>query len=309
MRSPTIEIVLARAVRFGIVVTCSFLVPHGANAQFRLDIEQVAEQAFSELDVEPGDLMLQEDGDVVLRGGRAIAVANRVVAGPDMERFVFQKHRSEAATRSHFEQELMKVIKEIGRDTRLTASQKRKLQLAGQGDIALLMAEANKFRAAFEGAAFDGRDQIVQLVNDARPLQQKLQADLFRDGSIFDRVLAGLQDGKQLKQFHTAKLRVMRDFYRGAVRRVITKIDRMQPLNEDQRQRIMQLMLASPELPDIDFSVVGAKHIVEFALFQLAERRTKLARILDRQQLEKLEPIFKEALAMEDTLRDAGYLR
>lgn len=320
--SMTADFAIANAIRNSVALVC-FLAANTACAQFRLDIERVAEEAFrgsSDSSNETGDMVLQEDNQVVLRAGNARGVVQMgalrvkqapiVVVGPDMERFIFQVHRSEDATRANLEQKLSAAIRSIELEKSLTEAQKKKLHLAGQGDIALLMAEANQFRTVFEGAAVQGRDELLKLINRIQPLQRKLKSNRFGDGSIFSRVLAGIHEAEDHRRFESARLEIHQVVYRGAVGRAVGRLHQRHSISPKQRQQIMELMQTETNLPKADFSSPqAAKHMVQYALFQLAKQPNELSTILDEQQRHAIEPMLKQAIAMEDTLRQAGYIR
>src|SRR5262249_5899162 len=71
------------------------------------------------------------------------------------DQFVFQQHRTAAGARTRFNSELSKRLEEIDRDYQLTEAQKKKLQLAGRGDIQRFFDRyelgKEKFRLAKEG--------------------------------------------------------------------------------------------------------------------------------------------------------------
>ena len=117
-------------------------IPSTMQAQFQLDIKQVADSAFPHVaeDDEPPQL-----GFVQIRGGIDIA--------RNIDRWMFGNHRTEAKARENFENQLKLAIESIDRDCKLTVEQKEKLRLAGAGDITLYFAEIDKIRAEFDGAA------------------------------------------------------------------------------------------------------------------------------------------------------------
>ena len=280
------------------------LMTNSADAQFRLDIERVADQAFIEPDTIDEEMATERIGVVQLR-------RNRLVAGPDMERLVFRNHRTEKAARASLEQRLKAKIDRLDRTAKLTEQQKKKLRLAGQGDIALLLASTARFERDFGGVAMQDRDQLMRMLQELRPIQKRMTTDIFVEGSVFDRVWLGMQDAKQKQRFQQAKRRVMHNFYKGAAKHAITKIERQMPLAPKQREQLMDLMLAETNMPKIrNFSSSrnGAKYMVAFAIYQLAKHRPELAQILKKQQLEAIKPTLKQAMAMEETLTEAGYL-
>lgn len=291
------------------VVFCLVIVG-SARAQFRLNIAEVAENAFDSMaeSAEPQMVMEEVRNPLQQRGGRVRI--NRIVVGPHMDLFLFREHRSENATQGHLEQKLAMKISSLAQTEELTKVEKKKLRLAGLGDIALLIAEVNKFRAQFEGVQAQGPDAILML-RQFKPLQQKMAKDIFGAGSIFERVWVGMEDQEQQAKFQAAKLRVLRNFYGGAIKRALATVKRSLVLQPKQREQILEFMLADENMSKMNLSLSTnhEKHMVDFALFQLARQRVELAEILEDWQLDALDPMFEKAVAMEDTFRAEGYLR
>ncbi len=143
-----------------------------------------------------GDRQSQEDGEQqfgskVLMGDKAL---DQIVFG--------QGWSADAAVR-RCHQTLRQKIESCGRIVELTEIQKRKLRLAGLGDIARLFQKVSLHKAKFEKLA-DGLDSVeafgawlTQLRVESNALQSQWRVSPFEAGSLFSKTLATMLTPEQ----------------------------------------------------------------------------------------------------------------
>ena len=268
-----------------------FVVP--AQAQFKLDIEGVAQGAFPELEVVAAPP--QNNNQL----GQRVFAANQ-----NINAWLFQRHGNEKQARAFLNQQLSLAIDTVDRDVELNEEQQEKLKLAGAGDVALFFAEVEKVRAEFDGEAMNDPNQFNNVWQRVQPLQQRMRASLFGAGSIFARVADGMLGDSQREKLRKVEQKRLRFHFETHLKNTISKAQRTRPLRANQRQEIMEL------LQDVELPSRGTRQMtLQYAQYSLSKIRPALTEILGKEQLKALDPVLRRGARMERNLRKEGYIQ
>ena len=264
-----------------------------ARAQFKLDIEGVADSAFPKLEVIAPPP--QQDN----QRGNAVFAANQ-----NINAWLFQRHGNEKRAREFLDQQLTLAIFSIDRDVKLNEEQREKLKLAGAGDIALFFAEVEKIRDEFDDQAMNDGNQINNVWRRIQPLQQRMRASLFGANSVFARVSDGMLEKGQREKLREVEQQRLRFHFETYLKNTISQAQRTRPLRADQRREIMEL------LQDVELPSRGTRQLTQqYAQYSLAKIRKELSVILNKEQMKALDPQLRQGARMERTLRKEGYIQ
>jgi hypothetical protein len=129
-----------------------------------------------------------------------LAKHHSAVAAQTFDALVFgNRGETPSGVQSWLDSQLRYKIDSVNRVTRLTSSQRQKLDLAGRGDIKHFIDLVEEERRQFEPVGDDelGPEVVKELARTARRLKAKLNSELFNEGSLFDRVLSRSLTGDQ----------------------------------------------------------------------------------------------------------------
>lgn len=270
------------------------LVQVPALAQFRLDIEGVAAEAFpnTEAIATPPEHINQ------LGGQRMIMVDQNINA------WIFQSHGDEARTRKFLDQQLSLAIDGIDSDVDLTTEQREKLELAGDGDVSMFFAEVEKIREEFDDQAMNDGNQLNVVWQRVQPLQQRMRTSLFGSSSVFAKVSDGMLDESQREKLHEIERKRLRFHFVAHLKNTISQAQRTRPFRADQRQAIMDLM------QDVAMPSRGTRQMTQnYALYSLWQKRSELASILNKEQMKAIGQLLRRGERMAEPLREEGYIQ
>lgn len=261
------------------------------GAQFQLDIEQVADQAFPKVidDEEPA-------ADANVNGARH---------GFDIERnidaWVFNRFGTQQGAKTHLDKQLKMTIDGIARECKLTDVQKEKLRLAGLGDMTMFFAEVEAIREEFRGE--NDQNKINQVWQRVQPLQQRMQTNMFGRGSILQKASAFTLNEDQLAKHRQVELERQRFAYRAAVKLLLTTIEKSAPMKSTQRQEMVELLANTPP------PRLMGNYINYYVMYQLAKKQQQLNQILEKPQRDAMQQFIQQGKGMEQFLRQHGYIK
>ncbi|MDB5349867.1 MAG: hypothetical protein JWN86_1114 [Planctomycetota bacterium] len=189
-------------------------------------------------------------------------------------------------------------IEDVERTCGLTEDQKKKLQLAGQGDVKHFFDRVAEKKRRFQLVKND-QNKIGQIFQEIQPLQTALATGPFDHGSIFYKTILKTLDPPQAAKY-TRSLREKTAFrYRAKVELVIANLDESIGLRADQRKKLVALITEETRPPkrygQYDYYIVmlQASRLPESALKPIfTDTQWK---VMQRQmaQVVRLEPFLK----------------
>jgi hypothetical protein len=167
------------------------------------------------------------------------------------------------ATREAWAARLSTEVARIDQVCRLSAAQKKKLELAGRGDIKRAFDRVDEagrgLRAAkrVAGAAKAGEAELAEV-------QRQFAQGLFRDGSLFAKTIPSVLSADQLARYRADRVARRRFRHRALVDLVVDVLATAAGCSHEQRERLARLLLEKTRLStraDQDFVIVLAQAV------------------------------------------------
>jgi hypothetical protein len=204
----------------------------------------------------------------------------------NVEQQIFQQHGSEKSARDELKNSLQLQIEAIDQLCDLDETQKAKLLLAAEGDLARFFGTVSELRQKYSQVKNDGNawNDFWQRV---QPLQAKYNLGLFQENSLFEKTLHSTLNENQLREYSEFSKERKRRFFRTQCELVVMEFERALPLRADQRQRLITVLseegkrFTNPgEIPQV------------YWILRIPE--AKLRPLFEDWQWKKLEPQFRQ---------------
>jgi hypothetical protein len=213
--------------------------------------------------------------------------------------------RNASQGRERIESLLTLHMESVDRACGLSDDQKRKLQLAGRGDIKRFFASVEEVRTKFREARND-QHRFNQIWQDVQPLQTKVNSGFFDDVSLFYKVLKRTLGPEQSAKYERQELERRKFRYETKIGLAIAILENGMPLRDQQRQRFMNVLVKETQPPKRFGQAHYDYYVVMLHAAKLPEG--KLKPIFDDAQWRALSQQFTQAKAMEPTLRSSGII-
>lgn len=217
--------------------------------------------------------------------------------------WVFNNQGNADSVHNRYESLLALKIDFVDKAVGLTEVQKKKLLLAGRGDIKRFFDRVDEKRRRFLSVKRD-QNNINEIFQEIQPLQVEMQGEHFGDGSFFAKTLArSLTDDQQAK-FDKAMRERMQFRYRAKVELAVAILDNAVGFTADQRKKFVDLIVNETKAPkrfgQYDYYVV---------LYQAARiPEAKLKPIFDENQWKILSRQIEQGRGMGQFLRQNDFL-
>jgi len=156
----------------------------------------------------------------------------------------------------------------------LSEPQRRKLELAGRGDVDRFMDRYEAFAAGCPHGAVS-QDKYLELNQQAQPLAARFRAGLHGEGSLFRKVLRSALDAEQLARFDSLQAERGRKRYEAAVKATVAMIDQKVPLTAAQRERLIEVTLRETTPPETPVEGSYKYYVVLLQMSKVPEDRLK----------------------------------
>jgi hypothetical protein len=153
---------------------------------------------------------------------------------------IFGRTGSIEAARERMNQLLSTHLGRLDRQFGLSADQKQKLALAGQGDIKHALDRADELRRKFQLMKYDRNDAVACLM-EARRVRRELEVSAFGVDSLFYKTLATTITRKQKSDESEREYRS--SGYREAVVEAAARLRSVLSLTPEQHRRLKKLLL------------------------------------------------------------------
>jgi hypothetical protein len=235
-----------------------------------------------------------------------LAVVRQVVPDEQFEQWVFQQgrnpqDRNASGARKRLDSVLALQVEAIDRACKLTDAQKKKMQLAGRGDIKRFFDRYEKVKQKFLLIRHD-EQKMQEIWQDISPLQMTLQASFFHEDSLLFKSLNNTLTGEQFARYD-AIARERRAFgHRANIELAVTMIEQGMPLRDAQRREFITLLTNETKPPrkpgQYDY------HFIMYQLGRLPE--AKLKPLFDEAQWKVVNRQVAQFKGLEPLLRQAG---
>jgi hypothetical protein len=194
-------------------------------------------------------------------------------------------------------------VDDVGRACKLSEIQKRKLILAGKGDIKRFLDKVDEKRKKFEKVKTD-QNKVNEIYQELQPLQVTLNSGLFTEGSLFSKTLKKTLEGEQATHYDQIAREKRLFRYRAKVELAVASLDQSVGFSDAQRRKLVDVILSETTAPirygQYDYWVV---------MYQAGRiPESKLRPMFDEQQWTFLKRQLDQMRGMGQWLRNAGML-
>jgi len=253
-----------------------------------------------------GNVRSQDLGEAEAEVQPAANGANRFVLNEaNFDQWVFgNASPKNLSTEERFKALLAVNIADVERSCPLSESQKRKLLLAGRGDIKRFTDRVADARAVFHRLNND-QNGINAIFQETQPLAALLANGLFGVDSLYTKTLATTLEPEQAARYREAVREKQRFRYKAKVALALANLDEAVGFTSEQNRRFLAVVLeetAPLEKP------AGAME-TNFVLFKIARiPETKIRPIFDDAQWKAISRQLEKARGLEPMLRANGLL-
>ncbi len=235
----------------------------------------------------------------------AVPVANAgfMIDESNFDQWIFQGSGTAAAGRARINSHLKLKLDELNRTCDLTELQRKKLALAAQGDMKRFFDQVEALRKKFMAVRND-QNAFNELWQEIHPLQQKQQAGLFNETSMFEKTLRSTLNEEQQQRYQKITEERRRFRYRASIQTSLVSISDTVALKDDQHKAIAKLLLEETALP-LRFGQQDQR-VVLYGLSKLPS--AKLKAILNDRQWKLMQPQLTQGQAMEQFLAQNGFI-
>lgn len=218
--------------------------------------------------------------------------------------WIFQNFPTAAAARKKLDQMLSLQMDDVDRACQLTESQKKKLLLAGRGDMVLFYEKVEVVRKKFLLVRKD-QQKFNEIWVDISPLQVKFQAGLFGDDSLYHKTLRNMLKGEQLSKYSQVDGERRKFQYRAKVELVVAMLENAMPLRDEQRQKLITLIVDETK-PPRSFGQQQDYYIVMWNISKIPEKT--LRPLFRDAEWKVLNQQFAQVRGLEQWLKQSGAL-
>jgi hypothetical protein len=171
----------------------------------------------------------------------------------NFEQWVFNRGggpaQNAASARKELDRSLLLNIQDIDRVCKLTEAQKKKLELAGRGDIKRFYDHYEVVKQKFHRLKQKQQDENNwqelwnELWQDINPLQTKFQSGLFHEDSLIYKSLRHSLTAEQLPRYQAQAAERRKFHHRASIELAVNSFEQSMPLRDAQRQELIALLL------------------------------------------------------------------
>lgn len=197
----------------------------------------------------------------------------------DVISWVFNNHGTIESVRNEASELLNARIRLVDRACSLSDEQRRKLTLAGRGDIHRFFTRFEAFRRTVRTGSVP-QDEWQQMWQRLQPIQTEYQRGLHHPDSLFVKSIRPTLDTEQFAALQEFERRRDERYYLAMVKGAIAMIENDVPLTIRQRQQLLDTIMAEGHPQKVNWN---SQYKFYFVLYQIS--------LLPE---EKLKPIFLE---------------
>jgi hypothetical protein len=250
------------------------------------------------------DLAQVQQGLDIELGGDLDVAARPAYTDEQFDQWVFQQQVNASGARRRLDSLLALQTSEIDRVCQLSDAQKKKLQLAGRGDIKRFFDRYEKVKQRFQKVKHD-EQKFQEIWNDINPLQMTLQAGLFHDDSFLHKSLRNTLTDEQFARYDVVACdrRALR--HRAGLEMVVAVLEvQGSPLREEQRREFLTVLTNKTKPPR-----KSSQYEYYFIMFQLARLpESDVKPLFDNMQWKVVTRLLAQVKAAEPWLRQSGQL-
>lgn len=250
--------------------------------------------------------------------GQGLVIAEEVedVAGADLQQqqqfmvgddyfdqVVYGRPNGSADFKTRMDTLLSLRVDEIHQACNITDVQRRRLMLAGQGDVKRFSDRVTEVRARFKQSQFD-QQKFNEFWQEVQPIQMKMQSGLLGPDSFFHKSILQVLNPEQRVVYLRLDQQRKNFRYRARVELMIATIENSCPFTDEQREKLIEIILAETQ-PPRSFGQYDT-YTVMYKMSKIDE--AKLKTIFDETQWKAFSMHIGQGRGMEQFLRQNGML-
>ena len=192
---------------------------------------------------------------------------------------------------------------QVARTCSLSEIEKKRLVLAGKGDIKRFFDRVEEKRKKFDKVKTD-QNKIGEIYQELLPLQMALNAGLFGEDSFHAKMVKRVLSPEQMTRYQEV-IRERNQFrYRAKVELAVAQLDQTIGFRESQRQALVEMIVSETKSPkrfgQYDY------YLVLYMMRKIPQ--AKLKALFDEKQWAFLSRTLDQMRGMEQFLRQQGML-
>jgi hypothetical protein len=219
-----------------------------------------------------------------------------------IDQWVFNRWGGADGARARLDANLALQIDDLDRACELTEIQKKKVMLAGLGDIKRYYDRVDELKRRY--AAGTNQGNFNNIWQEMQPLQVELGNGLFGDDSLFVKTVKSTLNSDQLQRHDDLMRRRVAARRRASVDLFVVQIDKALGLSATQRERLTELLVSETPAP-AKYGQADYWYLM-YEMTRLPE--SKITKILDEPQWRLLGRQFMQARGMEPWLKSNGII-
>lgn len=216
----------------------------------------------------------------------------------NFDQWVFGSGRTATQGKQRIETLLTLNIEDVDRTCKLAEAQRKKLLLAGRGDIKRYFDEVEVVRKEFLVVRKD-QEKFNQIWQKIQPLQTKLATGIYTDESFFLKTVHSTLTSEQAAAYDKAQFERRKMRYFARIDHFVAMMENNLPMRDQQRQQLIKLLQEETRIPrkvgTYDF------YVVQYQLANIPEE--KLKPLFDKQQWQSMQQQIAQGRGMEQFLR------
>ncbi len=232
----------------------------------------------------------------MMAGGMVVMQQNNVEM---FDQWVFNRVGGAGQARNKMASQLNLKLDEVERVCGLATAQKKKLDLAGKGDVKRFFDLVDETRRKYQKMPANQNNNIW---NDIQPLQAKYMGGLFDPGSLFMKTLHATLSPDQADKYAAVDLHHRQEHHHATIDWFIAHLDKGIGLSPDQSQALSKLMHEKTR-PPTRFGQ-GDYYFMLFQLSRIPEAELKSR--FDDIQWKLMSQQIQQGKGMEQWLKQQG---
>jgi hypothetical protein len=164
------------------------------------------------------------------------------------EQWVFQQYGNSATARTKLKDSLELYTEDVDQTCGLSEEQKRKLRLAGQGDIERFFRKYRKIKEHFQTIRNDAQ-KVNEIWQQISPLQTEMTTGLFHQDSLLQKCLVNTINRKQFLDYMKVGEERRRFHHESNIAVILTMLDQASPVTAMQRKQLADLLRLETKPP------------------------------------------------------------
>ncbi len=190
------------------------------------------------------DVEVEDDAEAVVQPGQPVFV----LTDAQFDQWVFGGPRNSRGGRNKLDSLLTLQIDDVSRMCNISELQKKKLLLAGHGDIKRFFDQVEEKRKKFEKVKQD-QNKIGEIYQELVPLQAALNSGLFGEGSLYAKTIRTVLDEAQEAEYQKSIHDKNQFRYRAKIELVVAQLDQSVGFRDEQRRKLVDLIANETATP------------------------------------------------------------